>query len=93
MWRVTVVDDFTHECPAIEVNHSLAGANVAQTLNRLGRASKHVDLKPVRQRDGGECACSRLNQCVPPSLPVTSTSSRVIPCSRSAVMAASHKSG
>lgn len=61
MWRVTVVDDFTHECPPIEVNHSLAGANVAQTLNRLGRASKHVDLKRVRQRDGGECACSRLN--------------------------------
>lgn len=31
----TVVDDFTRECPAIEVDHSLPGERVARTLDRL----------------------------------------------------------
>ena len=31
----TVVDDFTRECPAIEVDHSLPGERVARTLERL----------------------------------------------------------
>lgn len=31
----TVVDDFTRECPAIEVDHSLPGERVAHTLDRL----------------------------------------------------------
>lgn len=31
----TVVDDFTRECPAIEVDHSLPGERVAKTLDRL----------------------------------------------------------
>jgi putative transposase len=33
----TVVDDFTRECPAIEVDHSLPGERVAGTLGRLAR--------------------------------------------------------
>jgi putative transposase len=33
----TVVDDFTRECPAIEVDHSLPGERVARTLDRLSR--------------------------------------------------------
>jgi len=33
----TVVDDFTRECPAIEVDHSLPGERVARTLDRLMR--------------------------------------------------------
>lgn len=33
----TVVDDFTRECPAIEVDHSLPGERVARTLDRLAR--------------------------------------------------------
>jgi len=33
----TVVDDFTRECPAIEVDHSLPGERVARTLDRLSK--------------------------------------------------------
>ncbi len=33
----TVVDDFTRECPAIEVDHSLQGDRVAKTLERLSK--------------------------------------------------------
>ncbi len=33
----TVVDDFTRECPAIEVDHSLPGERVARTLERLSK--------------------------------------------------------
>jgi putative transposase len=33
----TVVDDFTRESPAIEVDHSLPGERVARTLDRLAR--------------------------------------------------------
>lgn len=33
----TVVDDFTRECPVIEVDHSLPGERVARTLDRLSR--------------------------------------------------------
>ncbi len=33
----TVVDDFTRECPAIEVDHSLPGDRVAKTLDRLSK--------------------------------------------------------
>ena len=33
----TVVDDFTRECPAIEVDHSLPGERVAKTLEQLSK--------------------------------------------------------
>lgn len=33
----TVVDDFTRECPAIEVDHSLPGERVTRTLDRLSK--------------------------------------------------------
>ena len=32
---LTIVDAYTRECPAIEVDHSLSGARVAQVLERL----------------------------------------------------------
>ncbi len=46
----TVVDDFTRECPAIEVDHSLPGERVARTLDRL---SKERELPKTIVCDNG----------------------------------------
>ena len=34
---LTIVDDYTRECPAIEVDHSLPGDRVVRVLDRLAR--------------------------------------------------------
>ena len=34
---LTIVDDYTRECPAIEVDHSLSGDRVVRVLDRLAR--------------------------------------------------------
>lgn len=46
----TVVDDFTRECPAIEVDHSLPGDRVAKILDRL---SSERDLPKAIVCDNG----------------------------------------
>ena len=41
---LTIVDNFTRECPAIEVDSSLSGARVAAVLEHL----KHIRGLPAR---------------------------------------------
>lgn len=56
---LTVVDDYTRECPAIEVDTSLNGVRVARVLDRL--AATHGLPKVIRTDNGPEFAGQALN--------------------------------
>lgn len=57
---LTIVDDFTRECPAIEVDTSLPGLRVAKVLSRI--ASKRGMPKSISVDNGPEFAGHVLDQ-------------------------------
>lgn len=48
----TLVDDFTRECPALEVGHSLPACRVIHVLERIGGGARAAEEHRVRQRAG-----------------------------------------